>query len=245
MSKYLAWHCVRYPLTLAMLCAGCTGDIGEGSAEPPDAPKKKLAPAEAWQKHWTAAERGMFTDHGQVFSREGEIHLTEGSPATGIRYQGAVPRREYEVYCQAKRTGGSDFFYGLTFPIGQDYCSLIVGGWGGTAVGLSNIDGLSAIENSTTQYMEFEKDRWYKIRLRVAGKKIGVWIDDKSIIDVSTEEHTFDIWWEQTPMRPLGIATWNTSAAIRHFKISHLKPQKKRENQEAASAKQTKGEPTE
>ena len=125
--------------------------------------------------------------------------------------------------CEAKRTGGSDFFYGLTFPIDQDYCSLIVGGWGGTAVGLSNLDGLSAIENSTTQYIEFKKNRWYKIRLRVAQGKIIGWIDDKLIFNIAIKGHTFDIWWEQTPMRPLGIATWNTSAALRNFKILKIK----------------------
>ncbi len=172
---------------------------------------------------WKAVTRDMFDDHGKVTITKKTIQLGEGSPATGIRYLGPVPRGEYEIRCQAKRTGGGDFFYGLTFPVGQDYCSLIVGGWGGSAVGLSNVDGLSAIENSTTQYIEFEKNRWYTIRLRVAAGKIAAWVDEKQMFEIATEEHTFDIWWEQTPLRPLGIATWNTAAEIRDFKIIVIK----------------------
>jgi hypothetical protein len=168
---------------------------------------------------WRVVERGMFADHGSVLVRDGAIHLLEGSPATGIVHTLPVPQSKYEIYLEAKRTGGSDFFCGLTFPIGQEYCSLIVGGWGGTAVGLSNIDSQSAIENESTRFIPFENDRWYRIRLRVSYARIEVWIDGTQVIDVETKDHKFDIWWEQDPMRPLGIATWNTTAAIRNFEI--------------------------
>ena len=194
-----------------------------------EAPPKDLAPKKArgnklTLRDWDIPQEGMFDDHGKVSIDNNELHLAEGSPATGIRFKRGVPKIEYEIHCEAKRTGGSDFFYGLTFPVRQDYCSWIVGGWGGTAVGLSNVDGLSAIENSTTQYMEFENDRWYKIRLRVAEGKILGWIDKKQMFEVPIKDHTFDIWWEQTPLRPLGIASWNTSAALRNFQLIKLKP---------------------
>lgn len=216
----------RPALAIALVLALLTATHGEpphqpprAKAEPPKKPQNDLS-----LRDWAVAEHGMFDGHGKVMLHENVLQLGEGSPATGVRYKENVPRIDYEVHCEAKRTGGSDFFYGLTFPVNQDYCSWIVGGWGGTAVGLSNIDGLNAIENTTTQYMEFENNRWYKIRLRVAEAKITGWIDKKMIFDVPIKGHTFDIWWEQTPMRPLGIATWNTSASLRNFKLLKLKP---------------------
>ncbi len=214
----------KLALTIFIVSMHTAYSAPPGDAPPGDADRPIKARNGLSLRDWEIAEHGMFDDHGKVFVQQNEMHLKEGSPATGIRYKRNVPRQEYEIHCEAKRTGGSDFFYGLTFPIDQDYCSLIVGGWGGTAVGLSNLDGLSAIENSTTQYIEFEKNRWYKIRLRVAQGKITGWIDDKLIFEVAIQGHTFDIWWEQTPMRPLGISTWNTSAALRNFKILKIKP---------------------
>ena len=230
MPLYHAIPIPRLPLALALLIllGGPVITHGQPTQGPtPQIQKEKEVPKIPWK---TVAQ-DMFVDHGEVTIKKNEIQLGEGTPATGVRYQGAVPRNEFEIECEARRTGGSDFFYGLTFPIDRDYCSLIVGGWGGTAVGLSNVDGLSAIENSTTQYIEFEKNRWYQIRLRVAGGKIGVWIDNKQIIDIATKGRTFNIWWEQTPLRPLGIASWNTSAAIRRFKIIDLKGPRARDEQ--------------
>lgn len=45
----------------------------------------------------------------------------------------------------------SEFFCGLTVPVrtGTECVSLIVGGWGGSLVGISSIDGLDASETST------------------------------------------------------------------------------------------------
>jgi len=217
-------HHWKWALAIFIASLPAADGAPPGDAPHGDADRTIKPPNGLLLRDWAIAEHGMFADHGKVLVQKKEMHLKEGSPATGIRYKRNVPRREYEIHCEAKRTGGSDFFYGLTFPIDQDYCSLIVGGWGGSAVGLSNLDGLSAIENSTTQYIEFEKNRWYEIRLRVAQGKIIVWIDEKLIFDVAIRGHAFDIWWEQAPMRPLGIATWNTSAALRNFKILKIKP---------------------
>ena len=54
------------------------------------------------------------------------------------------PREDYEVSLEARRLEGTDFFCGLTFPVGKEPCTLIIGGWGGTTVGLSNVDDYSA-----------------------------------------------------------------------------------------------------
>jgi len=171
---------------------------------------------------WKIADKFTFDAHGDVRVRDGKIELAAGSPATGIVWAGQPPRRDYELSLEAMRTDGSDFFCGVTFPVGKEYCSLIIGGWGGGLVGLSNVDSIAANENETTNYQEFEENKWYRIRLRVVTGRIDVWIDNQQVIKLETANRGFDIWWEQEPMRPLGIATWYTGAAFRDISIRRL-----------------------
>ncbi len=194
----------------------------QGAPAPKHLQRPTDNPASQPLKPWNVAANAMFEDHGPVTAAEATIVMQSGNPATGITHKPPVPRIDYEIHLEAKRTAGNDFFCGLTFPIGDAYCSLILGGWGGTTVGLSNIDSQSANENESTTFINFKNDHWYRIRLRVTTSRIDVWIDADRVIGIETEGHTFDIWWEQEPMRPLGIATWNTSAAIRDFKIKPL-----------------------
>ena len=177
-------------------------------------------------KGWRIIKSFDFMDHGEIKVKDGAIQLGQGSPATGISWKGKLPKINYELSLQAKRTEGDDFFCGLTFPIKDEFCSLIVGGWGGQVVGLSNLDDFSAIENETTQVIEFEKDRWYPIRLVVLDDKITIYIDKKKVIDIDTD-HKFSIWWEQEPVTPLGIVTWNTGGAIKDLKLKQVDAKKK------------------
>ncbi|MCP4194241.1 MAG: DUF1080 domain-containing protein [Planctomycetaceae bacterium] len=172
-------------------------------------------------KGWRIIKTFDFKDHGPVQVKNKTITLGKGAPATGISWKGELPRSNYEISLQAKRTEGDDFFCGLTFPVKKDYCSLIVGGWGGQVVGLSNLDDFSAIENETTQVVEFEQDKWYPIRLRVTDDRITIHIDKKKLIDIDTQ-HKFSIWWEQDPVTPLGIVTWNTAGSIKDLKIKRV-----------------------
>ena len=173
---------------------------------------------------WRIIDQVDFERHGDVGLSEGAAVLNAGKPATGIAWKGDFPRSNYEVSLEAKRIEGSDFFCGITFPVGEEYCTLIVGGWGGGVVGLSNIDGMSAIENETTDYREFELNRWYPIRLRVSDARIEVWLEGKQIVDVDRDGHEFGIWWEQEPARPFGIASWYTSAALKNIRLVRLAP---------------------
>src|SRR2546430_1403313 len=120
------------------------------------------------------------------------------------------------------RVEGSDFFCGLTFPVGTNPCSLIVGGWGGGVVGLSSLDGEDAANNETTKVMNFEKGRWYKIRLRVQPTTIEAWIDEEKIVDVNTTDRRISIRFEVEPSVPFGIATWSTTGAIRNIRLRRL-----------------------
>ena len=173
---------------------------------------------------WRIIDTFDFKNHGKVYVRDQTIFLEQGQPATGISWKADLPRSNYELTLEAQRVEGSDFFCGLTFPVKQQYCTLILGGWGGQVVGLSNIDGASAVENETTQAIEFQPQRWYKIRLRVTDPRIAVWVDGDQIIDLETRDRKFSIYWEQEPVTPLGIVTWRTTGALKDLQLKPLKP---------------------
>jgi len=101
-----------------------------------------------------------FGPQGPVTVSGGQIVLGMGEGCTGITYKEDFPEVNYKITLDAKRVAGNDFFCGMTFPVEKEPCTLIVGGWGGTTVGLSSINRKDASENQTTTYMNFEKDRW-------------------------------------------------------------------------------------
>ncbi|MBK96166.1 MAG: hypothetical protein CMJ79_15240 [Planctomycetaceae bacterium] len=168
---------------------------------------------------WEIVKKYDFKNHGSIQVNDGVIQLGKGSPASGIKVAGPFPKMNYEVELEARRVDGNDFFCGLTFPIHDTFCTLVIGGWGGGVVGLSNIDTMAAVENETTSYLEVEDNRWYKITLRVSEERIQVWIDNAEYANVKTKEHKFDIWWEQEPARPFGLVSWNTRAEFRNIRI--------------------------
>ncbi len=169
---------------------------------------------------WKESE---FAGQGSVEVADGQIVLGVGQDMTGITWDGGeLPRTNYEIELEAMRVDGADFFCGLTFPVGEVPCSLIVGGWGGTIVGLSSIDRFDASMNETTKFMSFDKNKWYKIRLRVTPERIAAWIDDEQVVDFEIKSHKISIRVEVQASEPLGIASWQTSAALRNIRLRRL-----------------------
>ena len=162
-----------------------------------------------------------FAGHGEVTVKDGTVVLETGQ-MTGITWTNDLPRMNYELSLEAMRVEGSDFFCGLTFPVAKDPCSLIVGGWGGGVVGLSSLDSQDASSNETTKYVTFKNGRWYAIRLRVTPGKIEAWIDADKVVDVATADKTISIRPEVEESKPLGIASWSTTAALRNLKLRKL-----------------------
>ena len=161
---------------------------------------------------WTATN---FGGEGKVEIDAGRIVLGFGSDLTGITWKGPMPRFDYEVKLEARREEGNDFFCGLTFPVNDSYCSLILGGWGGTVVGLSSIDGLDASENETSRLMNFDLNRWYAVSLKVTQQKIEAWIDGAKIIDQELAGRKISIRPEVELSRPFGMASWRTRGVLR------------------------------
>jgi 3-keto-disaccharide hydrolase len=186
---------------------------------------QKPEPAEpAWQLLFDGKTLGKwkptaFGGEGDVIVADGQIVLETGSDLTGITWTGEVPKEPYEIEVKAARLGGGDFFCGLTFPVRDTHCSLIVGGWAGAVVGLSSLDGADASENETTRIRNFEDKRWYTVRVRVTADRIQAWIDDEAFVDVKIAGRRIGIRPEVALSRPLGIASWRTRAGLRDIRV--------------------------
>jgi hypothetical protein len=174
-------------------------------------------------KTLTNWQPSKFYGQGAVTIENGDIILAAGKDLTGITWSGpALPTTNYELTLQARRLEGRDFFAGVTFPVGDSFCSLILGGWGGTVVGLSSVNGIDASENSTSQSIEFELQRWYNIRVRVTPEKIDSWLDGKHIIEQGLKGNQISVRIEVEPSQPLGIASWRTKAGIRDIRLQRI-----------------------
>jgi len=146
-----------------------------------------------------------------------------GDPFTGINWTNDFPKMNYEIALDAMRVNGADFFCGLTVPVQDSFCSLIVGGWGGALVGISSLDGMDASENETTKYVTFTQNRWYRIRLRVTHDRLEAWIDQEKLIDVVTEGKRISLRpGEIEESKPLGLACWQTGAAWRQIQVREV-----------------------
>jgi len=181
-------------------------------------------PTPKWQRLFDGRTLGLWkeTEFGgtdEVSVRDEQIVLEMGAAdLSGVTWTGAIQRLNYEIALDAQRLQGEDFFCGLTFPYGNDCCSLIVGGWGGELVGISSLDDLDASENETTVFRKFETGRWYSIRVRVTTGRIQAWIDDKRVVDVQPGERKVSVRAEVGASQPLGIAAWRTKAALRNIR---------------------------
>jgi hypothetical protein len=161
-----------------------------------------------------------FGGEGEVAVKDGQIIINTGDPLTGIVAEKAdgLPKDNYEITLEASKLMGDDFFCGLTFPVGDSHASFICGGWGGGLVGVSSLDGMDASENETTQYKKFEANKWYTIRVRVAGGTLQTWIDKELFADVDLKGKKVSTRFEVDVTKPLGISTYRTKSAIREFK---------------------------
>ncbi|MBI1249118.1 DUF1080 domain-containing protein [bacterium] len=165
----------------------------------------------------------QFGGEGEVAVKEGSIIMKQGVMLTGITYKkDDLPKTNYELTWEARRTLGLDFFAALTFPVKDSHCSFIPGGWGGAVVGLSSIDGVDASENETTKYIPFDDNKWYRFKLRVTDKKIEAWIEDKQVINAKIEGKKITTRNEVDLSKPLGFSAWQSTGEIRKIEIREL-----------------------
>ena len=215
----------------ALYAAGAQGQSSR-TAPPAAGPAGKPAPEtdEGWEplfdgKTLTGWKLTEFGGRGAVEVKDGRIMLSAGSDLTGISWANpdTLPRMDYEVDLFAMRVEGTDFFCGLTFPVRDACCTFVVGGWGGTVVGISSLDGADASENETTRNMNFELKRWYHIHVRVTQTKIECWIDNEKVVDVVTTGKKISMRPGEIEIaQPFSISTWETTGALRDIAIRRL-----------------------
>ena len=173
-------------------------------------------------KGWKVVAEGEREEAKMAAVADGLIVCRAGFELTGVAWQGKFPTMGYEVAVDAMKVAGGDFFCGVTFPIGKMSATLVVGGWGGTTVGISNVNDFSANENETTRDMEFQKGRWYRVRLRVTPERLEAWIDKEQVVDLKTKGLRFTLWLQQEAYRPFGINAYQTKAALRSIMLRRL-----------------------
>jgi hypothetical protein len=155
---------------------------------------------------------------------EGSLILPAGDMLTGVTYTGKnLPKMNYEISLEAQRVDGSDFFVGLTFPVNDNCASLVLGGWGGSVCGISSLDGGDAANNETTRVVEFENKKWYRVRMRILPTRLQAWVDDEQIVDARTKDRQIDVRLEVESSKPFGVASFQTTSAIRDIKIRQLR----------------------
>ena len=166
----------------------------------------------------------LFSGHGQVRVESGSMVLAPGAPMTGITWTGSFPHSDYEVRFEAARMKGNDFFASMTFPVGESFCTLVTGGWGGDIVGLSSLDGWDASENETRSYLNFENGKWYVFRLQVTGDRIRAWIDDQSVVNVVITGRIISLRRGEINLStPFGFASYGSAGVLRKIEYRLLR----------------------
>ena len=208
------------------------------AAEPskPETKKEEVSPAKEIilfdgksLNDWESVDIGA---SGTVELEGGLMIINQGDSISGAVYKKAasLPMTNYEISLEAKRLEGVDFFCGLTFPVGsvKTCATLVCGGWGGAVTGISNIDNLDASENSTSNFVRYEDNKWYAVKVRVTPENLSVWIDDKHLIDQDLKDKKVNV--RPGPIEsylPLSFTTYATTAAIRNVKLKVLGEPKK------------------
>ena len=228
--RYTAYmkQCLLIATVLFVFTGCCTPYQGPAGAAKTTKPQAKpVAVIDAELTNW---EKIQFGGEGKIFVKDGELNLDLGSPMTGLKYTGDLTRlfgedlENYAITLQARRMEGVDMFLGLTFPVGKDgHVSLVLGGWAGAITGISNLDGLNASENSTTQYHAFKDKQWYKVKVLLTKEKIECWLDDKKIVDEPRADYEkFTTHGAVIDTVPFGIFTYATWGAYKDVKVWKL-----------------------
>ncbi len=204
----------------------CCKDSAFANFIVPDAPAANAAKSFFDGKTLAGWKDSGFAGAGETkvetnFKGQGPVILIDaGASLSGITFTNPVPKTNFEIHLEALKVQGNDFFIGLTFPVGDAHATLVLGGWGGATTGISSIDGLDASENDTTKFLGYEKDKWFRIRMKVTPARLETWINDEKIVDQDIKERRISMrFGEIESSVPLGIATYQTTTVVRKVEI--------------------------
>ena len=159
----------------------------------------------------------QFKGHGPVRVESGNIVLGAGNQMTGLTWNGAFPKTNYEIRFEAARLQGNDFFASLTFPVGESFCTWVTGGWGGDVVRYFQHRRLGCCRQRNPDLFHL-RDRTL-VPLETAGiRRPGLaWIDDKQVIKVAIAGRKIGLRFGdmRACSAPLGFASYLTAGGIR------------------------------
>jgi hypothetical protein len=195
--------------------------------------KKAAAPASRWELFSPASigkwKEAPMDKSGGIRRENDGFTLKEGGPMTGIVFPtwwaDGLPAVDYAITYEAMRGSGSDFFGSVTFPVRDEktFVTFVLGGWGGTQVGISSIDGYDAASNPTGSSQLFENGKWYRVHIEVRAKEIQVQLDGKRIVQANIAGRTLGLrGGEISNCLPFGFATYGTEGRIRGCVVERL-----------------------
>ena len=119
----------------------------------------------------------------KVIPKNNSLLINRGEILSGVKLSEfdklKLPTVNYEISLEGRRVEGDDFFCCLTFPYKKSHATFVLGGWGGSVCGISSIDFMDAMENSTMSVMDFAKAKWYKVRLIVTENRFQGFVGKK------------------------------------------------------------------
>ena len=220
-----------YSVIAIMLLVSCGGNRSQEQRKQAVAEETAfvLEVPEGWEplmdgKSLAGWEVVRYGGEGEPYVKNGVLTLpmaTSGM-STGVCWVGDdLPVINYELYYEARRVEGNDIFGGVSFPYGDSFATLIIGGWAGIVNGLSCIDGKDASQNETTTHRYFRDQQWHPVHLRVTTDSIRAFVDTVKVVNISTAGKNIHLR-SGTVAESLTLNTYLTTGEIRNIRIKRL-----------------------
>ena len=172
-------------------------------------------------------KRTQYGGEGSIDTEVGVIRMEIGQALTGLHWETKdFPKNNFEFRVRARRIVGEDMTCGLTFPVGDQFASLIVGGWGGSVVGISCINGKPADENETTKNLQLKHNQWYTVRVQFHSERLICFVDDEKVVDLATKGRKFSLRGDCESSQPFSVFTFGTCIEVDRLEIVRLGPRK-------------------
>ena len=133
---------------------------------------------------------------------------------------GSTDWTDYELTCDAKKTGGAEGFLILYRVTDKNYFWVNIGGWANVRSGLEfgtidgNRDGRRGARATFAPFTKIEIGKTYKIRLVVKGETAKLYMDDELYMESTSDNGVTH--------GCTGLATWDTSAEYSNVMVKAL-----------------------
>ena len=218
-----------YSVIAILFLVSCGGNRSQGHQAIAEETSFVQEVPEGWEslmdgKTLAGWEVVRYGGEGEPYVKNGVLTLPMASSgmSTGVCWAGVdLPDINYEIYYEARRVEGNDMFASLSFPYGDSFATLIIGGWAGIVNGLSCIDGHDASQNETTKHHYFRDKQWYPVHLRVTADSIRAFVDTVKVVDIATAGKKIHLR-SGTIASSLSVNSYSTTGEIKNMRIKRL-----------------------